>query len=136
MYGLCGKRPSEMQFEALNNDLIAVGMWLLSCNGCGRSWNRWMACLGGSVPCFAIAVVLHHGRASYICILLVIPFLIKLTCVVLRNRLRTLPVLCEMPSVRSFTSLVWQSRSLGTLNELRLSPRISYSRESRPFQGI
>jgi hypothetical protein len=26
MYGLCGKRPSEMQFEALNNDLIAVGM--------------------------------------------------------------------------------------------------------------
>jgi hypothetical protein len=46
-----------------------------------------MACLGGSIPSFAAMVVLHHGRASYICILLVIPFLIKLTCVVLRNRL-------------------------------------------------
>jgi len=46
-----------------------------------------MACLGGSVPCFAAMVVLHDGRASYICILLVIPFLIKLICVVLRNRL-------------------------------------------------
>jgi hypothetical protein len=46
-----------------------------------------MACLGGSVPCFAAMVVLHDGRASYICILYVIPFLIKLACVVLRNRL-------------------------------------------------
>jgi len=46
-----------------------------------------MACLGGSVPCFTTMVVLHDGRASYICILLVIQFLIKLTCVVLRNRL-------------------------------------------------
>jgi hypothetical protein len=45
-----------------------------------------MACLRGSVPCFTI-MVLHDGRASYICILLVISFLIKLTCVVLRNRL-------------------------------------------------
>jgi hypothetical protein len=46
-----------------------------------------MACLGGSVPCFTTMVVLHDGRASYICILLVIQFLIKLTCVALRNRL-------------------------------------------------
>jgi len=46
-----------------------------------------MVCLGGSVPCFTTMVVLHDGRASHICILLVIPFLIKLTCVVLRNRL-------------------------------------------------
>jgi len=46
-----------------------------------------MACLRGSVPCFTTMVVLHDGRASYICILLVIQFLIKLTCVVLRNRL-------------------------------------------------
>jgi len=44
-----------------------------------------MACLGGSVPCFTTMVVLHDGRASYICILFVIPFFIKLTCV-LRNR--------------------------------------------------
>jgi hypothetical protein len=46
-----------------------------------------MACLRGSVPCFITMVVLHDSRASYICILLVISFLIKLTCVVLRNRL-------------------------------------------------
>jgi len=46
-----------------------------------------MACLRGSIPCFTPMVVLHGVRASYICILLVISFLIKLTCVVLRNRL-------------------------------------------------
>jgi len=44
-----------------------------------------MACLRGSVPCLTIMVVLHDGRGSYTCILLVISFLIKLTCVVLRN---------------------------------------------------
>jgi hypothetical protein len=57
-------------------------------------------------------VVLHDSRASYICILLVISFLIKLTCVVLRNRLSTLPVsrenakrsltfICRLGDVRS-----------------------------------
>jgi hypothetical protein len=54
-----------------------------------------MACLGGSVPCLKIIVVLHDGRASYICILLVILFLIKLTCVVLRNQLSNVAVICE-----------------------------------------
>jgi len=44
-----------------------------------------MACLRGSVPCFTTMVVLHDGRGSYICVLLVISFLTKLTCVVLRN---------------------------------------------------
>ena len=44
-----------------------------------------MACLSGSVPCFTTMVVLHNGRASYICILLVISFLIKLNYVMLRN---------------------------------------------------
>jgi len=46
-----------------------------------------MTCLRGSVSCFTTMVVLHDSRASYICILLVISFLIKLTCIVLRNRL-------------------------------------------------
>jgi len=46
-----------------------------------------MACLRGSVTCFITMVVLHDSRASYICILVVISFLIKLTCIVLRNRL-------------------------------------------------
>jgi hypothetical protein len=45
-----------------------------------------MACQEESVPSFTKMVVLHDGRASYMCILLASSFLIKLTSVVLRNR--------------------------------------------------
>ena len=45
-----------------------------------------MACQEESVLSFAKMVVLHDGRASYMCILLASSFLIKLTSVVLRNR--------------------------------------------------
>jgi len=45
-----------------------------------------MACQEESVPSFAKMVVLHDGRASYMCILLASSFLITLTSVVLRNR--------------------------------------------------
>jgi len=72
---------------------MAITKLLLLRSSCEKSCHisictrESMACLGGSLPSFTAMVVLHHGRASYICTLLVIPFLIKLACVVLRNPL-------------------------------------------------
>jgi len=71
-----------------------------------------MACLRGSVPCFTTMVVLHDGRASYICILLVISFLIKLTCVVLRNRLSN--VARESRKCQAFAHFLHSSACLET----------------------
>ena len=79
-----------------------------------------MACLEGSVPCFTAMVVLHHGRASYICILLVIPFLIKLTCVVLRNRLSNVARDAKRPL--TFFTRLGSSRRKGDTKLTLLNP--------------
>jgi len=66
-----------------------------------------MACLRGSVPCVTIIVVLHDSRASYICILLVISFLTKLACVVLRNWLSN--VARELQKCQTFAYFLYLS---------------------------
>ena len=94
-----------------------------------------MACLRGSVPCLTTMVVLHDGRGSYICILLVISFLIKLTCVVLRNWLSN--VARESRKCQAFAHFLhssgvhrWVGQQGGPISRLLIVRRIRGRRHS------
>jgi hypothetical protein len=75
------------------------------------------------VPCLTTIVVLHNIRASYICILLVISFLIKLTCIVLRNRLSN--VARESRKCQAFAHFLhWSGWSLAQPERYTVNSRL------------